>query len=65
MIQSGGMHCQSPEHQGYFAATEAGCPSLAVLRDAHGSGARRGTIHTQPMRPEMLTTAALTKAAAK
>ena len=43
----------------------AGSGAPEALREGQTSGASRGTIQTQPTRPAMLTSAAVTKAAAK
>lgn len=51
--------------RGLLERYRAGSGVAAGLLEGQSSGARRGTIHTQPMRPAMLTTAAVTKAAAK
>jgi len=51
--------------RGLLERYRAGSGAAAGLFEGQSSGARRGTIHTQPMRPAMLTTAAVTKAAAK
>ena len=51
--------------RGLLERYRAGSGVPERLLEGQSSGARRGTIHTQPMRPAMLTTAAVTKAAAK
>jgi len=50
---------------GLLQRYRAGSGAPEAPRAVQSSGARRGTIHTQPMRPATLTSAAVTNAAVK